>query len=121
MGQRQPSHIQNIVIRDYCRRYGLEYLLSATEYAMPRSFLMLHQTLDELPDLDGIVMYSLFLLPESSTQRDKIMRLVIDANKSLHFAVEDLRVRDVQDLQRIENIWSVAQVLPHCPESVTHG
>tara|TARA_Y100000588_G_C14182398_1_gene894244 strand:- start:871 stop:1170 length:300 start_codon:yes stop_codon:yes gene_type:complete len=99
----------------------LEYLLSATEYAMPRSFLMLHQTLDELPDLDGIVMYSLFLLPESSAQRDKIMRLAIDANKTLHFAVEDLRVRDVQDLQRIENIWSVAQVLPHCPESVTHG
>ena len=51
MGQRQPSHIQNIVIRDYCRRYGLEYLLSATEYAMPHSFLLLYQTLDELPDL----------------------------------------------------------------------
>ena len=121
MGQRQPHHIQNIVIRDYCGRYGLEYLLSATEYAMPHSFQLLYQTLDELPDLDGIVMYSLFLLPESSTQRDKIMRLVIDANKSLHFAVEDLRVRDVQDLQRIENIWSVSQVLPHCPESVNHG
>ena len=37
-GNRVPQHVQNMVIRDYCQRNGLNYLLSATEYAMPDPF-----------------------------------------------------------------------------------
>lgn len=58
MGERVPQHIQNLVIRDYCDRYNLHYLLSATEYAMVGCHLMLEQVLNELADLDGIVAYS---------------------------------------------------------------
>ena len=53
--------MQNLVIRDYCKKQGLQYLLSATEYAMANSHLILQQVLNELPKLDGIVFYSLFL------------------------------------------------------------
>ena len=62
MGERVPQHVQNLVIRDYCQKQGLQYLLSATEYAMANSHLILQQVLNELPNLDGIVFYSLFLL-----------------------------------------------------------
>ena len=34
MGERAPQHIQNIVIRDYCKKNNLLFLLSATEYVM---------------------------------------------------------------------------------------
>ena len=62
MGERVPQHVQNLVIRDYCKKQGFQYLLSATEYAMPNSHLILQQVLDELSELDGIIFYSLFLL-----------------------------------------------------------
>jgi len=62
-GERAPQHVQNIVIRDYCRRRGFRYLLSATEYAMEDCYLMLQGALDELTSIEGIVLYSLFLLP----------------------------------------------------------
>ena len=62
-GERVPQHVQNLVIRDYCQKQSLNYLLSATEYAMPDSYLMLEQVLRELPGLEGIVAYSLFQLP----------------------------------------------------------
>ena len=40
MGQRTPQHVQNLVIRDYCKRLGRPYLLSATEYAMDNCYVM---------------------------------------------------------------------------------
>ena len=38
MGERAPQHVQNIVIRDFCKKKSLSYLLSATEYRMKNSF-----------------------------------------------------------------------------------
>ena len=48
---------------------SLNYLLSATEYAMSDSYLMLEQVLRELPGLEGIVAYSLFQLPQDQENR----------------------------------------------------
>ena len=48
MGERAPQHVQNIVIREYCKKNNLLYLLSSTEYAMENCHLMLEQVLGEL-------------------------------------------------------------------------
>ena len=40
MEERVPQHVQNIVIRDYCSKKDIQYLLSATEYAMENSALI---------------------------------------------------------------------------------
>lgn len=113
---RVPQHVQNLVIRDYCQRNGLNYLLSATEYAMPGSFLMLRGLLQHFQDLDGIVAYSLFQMPEASTDRLEIVGEVLRAGKSMHFAVENLALRDVHDLERLETLWKLQRVLPSCPQ-----
>ena len=41
MGERVPQHVQNIVIRDFCQKRNLNFLLSASEYSMPNSFHIL--------------------------------------------------------------------------------
>ncbi len=114
-GQRVPQHVQNLVIRDYCQGRGLRYLLSGTEYAIPGSTLMLKQLVDGLDQLEGIVFYSLFQLPESSQTRQGIYQHVLKQNKSLHFAVEALALQQEQDCQRLEDIWGVFQVMRHVP------
>ena len=63
-GERVPQHIQNQIIRSYCKIHKMEYLLSATEYAMHGSSLMLLKIIKEIKEIDGIVFYSLFQLPE---------------------------------------------------------
>ena len=35
MGRSVPQHIQQLVMRDYCKKNNLTFLLSATEYLMP--------------------------------------------------------------------------------------
>ena len=114
-GQRVPQHVQNLVIRDYCQGRGMTYLLSGTEYAILGSSLMLQQLLDGLEQLDGIVLYSLFQLPENKSSRQNIYQQVLAQKKSLHFAVETVVLQAEQDCQRIEDIWGVFQVMSHMP------
>ena len=114
MGERVPQHVQNIVIRDYCTSLRLRYLLSVTEYVMEDCHLILENVLDELSEVDGVVMYSLFQLPRDPICRNNVYKRILAANKTLHFAVEGLRILNQEDVSRVENIWNIRNILPLC-------
>ena len=114
-GNRVPQHVQNIVIRDYCTRRGFTYLLSATEYAMPACYMMLEDALNELPHIDGIALYSIFLLPRRRSRRIEIYRRILDAGATLHGAVESIALSSEADLQVIEDIWMVQETVSANP------
>jgi sporadic carbohydrate cluster protein (TIGR04323 family) len=116
MGERVPQHIQNLVIRTYCTQRKLNYLLSATEYAMDGCHIILNQIINELPELAGIAAYSLFQLPEDDGERTRIFSRVLEAGKVFHFCVEGLKLENEQDIERLENIWLVKKTLPGCPD-----
>jgi len=118
MGERAPQHVQNIVIRDYCNKNKLSYLLSSTEYAMKGNHLMMEQVLEELKLIDGIVAYSLFQLPENQKSRLKIYKRIINLKKEIHFAVESLKITKQEDIKRIEEIWLIKQSLPNCLKTI---
>ena len=85
MNERCPQHIQNLVLRDYCQKMGYKYLLSGTEYAMNNSYLMLQQVIDEIPNINGIVAYSLFQMPEIQKDRLQIYHNILDKSGEIHF------------------------------------
>ena len=114
MQERVPQHVQNIVIRDYCTKHGIQYLLSSTEYAMENSALMLRQLVKDLPSIDGIIAYSIFQMPEDDDERQSIFNSVLSLKKEIHFAVEGLYIFDNETYNHIENIWKVKKTLPHC-------
>ena len=114
MEERVPQHVQNIVIRDYCSKKDIQYLLSATEYAMENSALALRQLVKDLPSIDGIVAYSIFQMPEDDDERQSIFNSVLSLKKEIHFAVEGLSIYDNETYNHIENIWKVKKTLPHC-------
>jgi sporadic carbohydrate cluster protein (TIGR04323 family) len=107
LGSRTPQHVQNLVLRDYCSQRGLHYLLSATEYIYPSCYLMLEQVLDELPRLEGIVAYSLFMLPRKRERRAQMFARIIESGASIHFAVEALSLAAPADVARLEDILRV--------------
>ena len=119
MGERVPQHVQNIVIRDYCKKKGIQYLLSATEYAIAGSHLILQQIMDELPQLEGIVFYSLFLLPEQKKERDRVCKVILENKKTIFFAVEGLLMSNKIEHERIETLWQVQKILPQCLQKMT--
>jgi sporadic carbohydrate cluster protein (TIGR04323 family) len=107
---RVPQHIQNLVIRDYATRRKLQYLLSATEYAMPDCYLILEQVLEDLAALDGVILYTMFMLPADPAQRDLMYRRLLKAGCRLHAAVEGFVLEDETDIERWENVLRTAQI-----------
>jgi len=118
MGERAPQHVQNIILRDYCQKRGHELLLSATEYAMEDSYMILESVLDDLANIDGIVFYSLYQLPTQPEKRRLVYSRVLDAQKSLHFAVEGMSISNIKDVDSIENCLLVKATLDHCTPEV---
>jgi len=118
MGERAPQHVQNIILRDYCQKRGHELLLSATEYAMPDSYMILESVLDDLANIDGIVFYSLYQLPIQPEKRRLIYSRALGAKKSLHFAVEGMSISDIKDIDSVENCLLVKATLDHCTPEV---
>ena len=114
MEERAPQHVQNIIIRDYCNKKNIHYLLSATEYTMENSALILKQLINDLHLVDGIVAYSVFQMPEDDTERQNIFGKILSLNKEIHFAVEGLSLYDNDSLNRIEDIWQVKKIMPDC-------
>jgi sporadic carbohydrate cluster protein (TIGR04323 family) len=117
-GNRTAQHVQNLVVRDYCQRQGMTYLLSAVEYTMPGCYLMLTDVLNELPQIEGVVAYSLFMLPERAERRQIVYRRVLDAGASLHFALESLSLTGGEGIGRLEDIWQVQQALALAPQRI---
>lgn len=115
LGEHVPQHVQNLVIRDFTRRQGIEFRLSATEYASPGCYQMLENVLDELPWLEGIVVYSLFMLPQRRERRAALWSRILGGGKRLFAALESQSVASYNDVDRVEDLWMVRRALPLCP------
>ena len=118
MGERAPQHVQNIIIRDFCKKNSLEYLLSASEYKMKNSFLILKGIVSNMKDFDGIVAYSLFQIPSNFNERNKILRKIIKKKKFIFFAVEQVKVLTLKDINNVNSIWRIKKILPLCPNKI---
>mgnify|MGYP000182476464 CR=1 FL=1 len=107
MGERAPQHVQNIVIKDFCNKNGLNFLLSATEYSMKNSSYILNELINDLENIYGIVAYSLFQLPEDEKKRKLMINKILKKKKKIFFACENLKVTNIKEMNSVETIWRI--------------
>lgn len=117
-GNRVPQHVQNLVIRDFCTRKGFTYLLSATEYAMPGCYMVLNEVANEAPKLGGVVLYSIYMLPKRRSRRLALCRRFLDADATVHGAVEDISITTDDDLDRIDEMLMLSDLISPSPETL---
>jgi len=110
-GDRVPQHVQNLVVRDFCQRNGFQFLLSHTEYIMRDNFMMLEEMALEAPHVEGVVLYSFFMLPPDKEYRMDVCNRILDAGASMHGAVENKSVNAKGDLQQLEDLWNLKMQL----------
>ena len=114
MGERVPQHVQNIVIKDFCQKNNFNFLLSVTEYSMKDTFYILNQLVNNLTGLHGIAAYSVFQMPYDDGKRSKIFKKILKKKKTIFFACENLKVSNLEEIKRIDNIWSVKKISEKC-------
>lgn len=114
-GQSYPQKVQNLVIRDYAARHGLDLKLSVTEYAMPGCYMMLQDALAELPRLDGLILFSLFMLPRDVARRRRIYDRVLAHGCALRAALEEMTLADGRGVAQFEETLRVSAWLGATP------
>lgn len=111
MGERVPQHIQNIILRNYCTNNNHIFFLSASEYTMTNSYNILNQVVENIDNFDGILAYSMFQMPEDFILRNKIFNKILTKNKILLFAVENMKLSNEDDKEKINEIWEIKKNL----------
>jgi len=114
--ERVPQSVQNLVIRNYCNNKKVNFLLSKAEYAIDDSYSILDFVIDNLKKVDGIVFYSILMLPKKKDYRNKIYKKIISNKKSLNFALENISIQNDKDIPRVENIVNSRITLDYCPK-----
>ena len=115
---RMPVPAQNIIYRDYTNKKGLHLKISVNELYFPDCFLQLHSLLNELDELEGVLMCSMFMLPQDFDLRSQIYESFADTGCELHFVLESLVLRTRGNFESLENIFSLRQQLPNCLETL---
>ncbi|MDA9956138.1 hypothetical protein N9D06_01745 [Candidatus Pelagibacter sp.] len=97
-----PQRVQNLVIRDFAYRKKIFFKLSLTEYNMKNCYIMLNTFLKDVNKIDGIIFYSIEMLPTDKKEALKLIDLFLKKKKILYFALEELKVSSKKDLMRIK-------------------
>ena len=103
-----PQKVQNLVIRDYAKRLNFNLKLSATEYKMNKSFLVLKSLLKRNANYSGIIFYSVSMLWDCKEY--KILLTKFLKNKIyLFFALEEFSVKNINDIIKLNQIFNISK------------
>ena len=105
-GERAPQSVQNIIIRDYCEKRSYEFLLSKAEYAIKDSYKILFDALKELKKIEGMVFYSVLMLPTNKSLRLKIYNMFLN-NKKIVICSRRFLIKIDMNIESIENILKI--------------
>lgn len=103
-GSFTPQRVQNLVIRDYVKRKSKNFLLSAVEYNIDNCFLMLDALVADHKEVEALVFYSTHHLPTEVSHRHRVLIQLLDHQVEIHFALEEIILKNISDLLTIEDI-----------------
>lgn len=117
-GLRIPATSQNLIMRDYVRGKGRVFRLSRGEYFFDDCYLQLYAMLRDLDQIEGIVMCSLFMLPDRAEKRREIFDQLLAAGGSMHFIYETLVVEDEAGVRQAEELLLLNAALERSPRMI---
>lgn len=100
-----PLPMQRRVINDYCEKHNIRI----NDYQFENEFLDWLPGLQKFIELDtvqGIVMCSLYGLPDDGDRRRELLQLALDTGTEIHFANELCSLRDEKDMAHIERVFT---------------
>jgi SAM-dependent methyltransferase len=75
--------------------------------------MMLNTAVRALDHSDGIIFFSLFMMPPDTEERREVYTRALRLNRTLHFALENLSFSSEQDIDRLEDMFSVERCALH--------
>jgi sporadic carbohydrate cluster protein (TIGR04323 family) len=101
-----PLPMQRSTIESYCIKHKIAY--NSYEFENEHTDWMpgLEYFIKGLPD--GIVLCSIYALPDNEDRRNELLELALSLRVELHFANEFCALRSIQDLEKIQTYLKFA-------------
>jgi sporadic carbohydrate cluster protein (TIGR04323 family) len=116
-----PVPLQSLALRDYCTRNGMLYVLPVNENCFPYSYMVLEGLIQDLSTYQGLIMYSMRMLPQRVDRRMNIYQKILEQECSIHFVLEDLAVRSSKEVEKLEGLVLYDQLAVTAVEKTTLG
>jgi sporadic carbohydrate cluster protein (TIGR04323 family) len=113
-----PVPVQSLVLRDYCQRNGLVYVLPVNENVFPHSYLVLEGMIRDLGSYQGIVACSIHMMPQTAERRRVIFDTILSQWSAIHFCIEDIVVSDDPGVAKLEGIFSLLDCVRPVPDQL---
>ncbi|WP_051244112.1 LIC12192 family sporadic carbohydrate cluster protein [Thalassobaculum salexigens] len=117
-GLRIPANVQNLVMREYARNRDKTFRLSRGEYYFDGCFVQLYAMLRDLDQMDGIILCSLFMLPQNPKKRREIFDMLLAAGGEMHCVFETLVVEDEAGVAELEDLYRLNDALDLAPQQI---
>lgn len=112
-----PLPMQRNTINAYCDKNGIVI----NDYLFENEFCDWLPSLEEFIsgyNVDGIILCSIYSLPDSAARRIELLELAVENNVEIHFANELTAVRSAADIAHIEHIFEYVNDNPDPNEAL---
>lgn len=113
-----PVPIQSLALRDYCTRKNKIYVLPVNENDFAHSYMVLEGMVRNLDGFEGIVLLSMFMLPQIPARRRKIYKQILDQGCSLHIVWEGMVVEKPADIELLEELLLLTSLVGQAPKTL---
>jgi len=99
-----PLPMQRSIINQYCDKFKIKI----NDYQFENEYCDWFPGLEKFitgAGIDGIVICSIYCLPDNKNRRLELLNLAVENNVELHFANELTQVTSKEDISNIENIF----------------
>jgi len=110
-----PVPLQSLALRDYCARKNKVYVLPVNENSFLRSYMVLEGMIQDLSTYEGVVMYTMHMLPEKPERRQRIYNKILEQGCSLHLVLEDRVIASAVDIPALEDLVIFARMASQAP------
>lgn len=106
-----PQKIQNLCLKHYCEINKYHFILSATEFKIKKSNLVLKGLVQKLKKFDGVIFFS---IEQLDNKKFLLVRELLKAKKEIHFYNENIIIKNAKDyknialLKKINNFLTVS-------------
>lgn len=94
-----PPAIQNLIIKNYCEQNNLIFKLSVNEQNIQNCYMELFFILRNIKKIDGVIMNSIYMLPQNAKDFNLFCRLYSKRNIEIIFIFENQKVNSLKDLK----------------------
>ena len=102
-----PARFQYVILRDYYKNIKKDFILPQGEPVFSKTAIRLRTVIANLKINDGLILLSIFMLPENDSIRRDVLKELLKKKIETHFIFENIIAKKLNDYKKINNIYKL--------------